>query len=130
MDQLAVEHGLAGGLRDFVILSILQDVQPKTQADLGQLAGVDKTTLTTVLDRLEEGGLVRRTLVPRNRRVRTPEITAKGEALRAQVEAVRHSVVERLGVPKEELDGLRAQLLRLDQDCEAAGFKLIGSCVR
>lgn len=130
MDRLAVERGLSGGLRDFVILSILHDEQPKTQADLGQLAGVDKTTLTSVLDRLEREGLVERRLVPCNRRVRTPVITDRGREVRASVESVRHSIVEGLGFPDVDLSALRELILKLDQACDAAGLKLSGSCVR
>jgi DNA-binding MarR family transcriptional regulator len=78
-DAIAVKNGLTGGLRDYMVLLFLATERPKTQSALGRLAGGDKTTLVGVLDRMEQEGFVERKLDPKNRRTRTPVLTAKGE---------------------------------------------------
>ena len=78
-------HGLQ--LRDHIVLSALHKSPDLTQLELGKAVGLDKTTLTSQLDRLERAGLVERRLDPRDRRARIPRITEAGEALRRQVAA-------------------------------------------
>jgi DNA-binding MarR family transcriptional regulator len=88
-DHIAVAHGMSGGLRDYIVLTLLLTARPNTQVELAVLAGVDKTTLMALLDRLEQEGLVERKLDPGNRRVRKPVATPKGEKLQAAVTAAR-----------------------------------------
>ena len=112
-----------------MVLVLLERDQPRTQVELGQRAGVDKTTLMAVLDRMEGQGLVERTLDPNNRRVRIPVATAKGRALQAKITAARRAAEEVPGMTASELNTLRKLLVRLDEACEAAGMKFTGSCV-
>jgi DNA-binding MarR family transcriptional regulator len=81
--EVAEQHGL--GLRDYIVLSALDKTPGLTQADLGRSLGLDKTTLMSQLDRLEQRGLVVRRSAPGDRRLRIPVITAAGETLRADV---------------------------------------------
>src|SRR5512138_852730 len=74
-------------MREYIILGAISAVPQLTQADLGKAIGLDKTTLTSQLDRLERNGLIERHLHPRDRRLRIPVITAAGAALCAQVGA-------------------------------------------
>lgn len=128
-DRVALSHGLAGGLRDYVVLVLLEQERPRTQVELGQLAGLDKTTLMAALDRLERAGLVERKLDPNNRRVRIPAITAEGTAVQEAITTARRAAEEVPGMTAKELQTLRKLLVRLDQACEAAGLKSSGSCV-
>ncbi|HEY1098118.1 MAG TPA: MarR family transcriptional regulator [Myxococcota bacterium] len=128
-DVVAVEHGLAGGLRDYVLLTLLAQRTPRTQVELGRSAGVDKTTLMAALDRLEADGLVERTLDPDNRRVRIPVATAKGLKIQASVTAARRAAEEVPGMSAADLRSLRKLLAQLDEACEAAGMTSSGSCV-
>lgn len=128
-DRVAREHGLAGGLRDYVVLLLLTREQPRTQALLGQLAGVDKTTLTAVLDRMERDGLIERRLDPNNRRVRIPVATPRGQRLQRTITASRRAAEEVPGMTAAEIRTLRKLLLRLDGACEASGMKFTGSCL-
>ena len=89
IDAIAVRNGLSGGLRDYIVLSLLEVERPKTQNELAELAGLDKTTLMGVLDRLEREGLVQRKLDPNNRRTRTPITTAKGKRVENAVTTER-----------------------------------------
>lgn len=83
--ERAEEHGLQ--LRDYIILSALHLTPNLTQVEVGKTLGLDKTTLMSQLDRLEQRHLVVRRNDPRDRRARIPEITEAGEAVRAEVAA-------------------------------------------
>ncbi|MDB4928029.1 MAG: transcriptional regulator [Myxococcaceae bacterium] len=128
-DRVALAHGLAGGLRDYVVLVLLQEERPRTQVELGQRAGLDKTTLMAALDRLERAGLVERQLDPGNRRVRIPTITPAGSTVREAIADARRAAEAVPGMTAKELQTLRKLLARLDRACEAAGMKSTGSCV-
>ncbi|MEV1072758.1 MarR family winged helix-turn-helix transcriptional regulator [Micromonospora parva] len=81
----AERHGLS--LRDHIVLSALHKTGDLTQVELGQALGMDKTTLTAEIDRLERMELVSRRVNPRDRRVRIVAITPKGDAARAAIAA-------------------------------------------
>ena len=52
LDQVAQVQGLTG-VRDWIVLSALIAGPGRTQPALGHALGLDKTTLTSLLDRLE-----------------------------------------------------------------------------
>lgn len=79
----AERYGLT--LRQHIVLSALHLSPGMTQVELGRAVGMDKTTLTGELDRLERRDLVVRTVDPRDRRARTLAVTDQGEHLRRQV---------------------------------------------
>ncbi|HEX4443888.1 MAG TPA: MarR family transcriptional regulator [Galbitalea sp.] len=64
-------------VREHVLLSVLSRTDV-SQLELGALARVDKSVLTTTIDALEEKGLVTREADPNDRRVRRPSLTAAG----------------------------------------------------
>jgi DNA-binding MarR family transcriptional regulator len=83
LDRLATEAGLSD-VRDWIVLACLTDGAQCTQLELSRLLGLDKTTLITVLDRLEQRDLIVRTADPSDRRVRIPRITTAGRQLQAR----------------------------------------------
>lgn len=118
----AERHGLT--LRDHIVLSALHKTASRlTQIELGQALGMDKTTLTAELDRLEKAGLVLRRPDPRDRRARIPVLTEKGDALRAQVavgaEAAEAAAVRPLVPSQTAL--LREALYRIIGDASDPG---------
>ncbi len=81
-DEIA-KHGIS--LRGQLILQALANEETqRTQLALGAMLGLDKTTLTSELDKLERVGLIMRIPDPNDRRVRTPMITDKGRELQKQ----------------------------------------------
>lgn len=110
MERVAHEHGV--GVRGHLVLSALTDAPGRTQLALGTALGLDKTTLTTVLDKLERHGLVVRRPDPADRRVRIPEITAAGREAQARVTpALRKAEAELLStLSPEEREMLRTIL--------------------
>lgn len=79
----AEKHGRS--LRDHIVLSALHKSPGLTQIALGRALGMDKTTLTSELDRLERAGLVERSVDPRDRRARVLALTAAGDEARRAV---------------------------------------------
>ncbi|KUN18229.1 MarR family transcriptional regulator [Streptomyces corchorusii] len=78
-DEVARRHGL--GVRDYVVLRTVAEGTPTSQLALGKDLGLDKTTLTAVLDRLEGAGLVVRRPSASDRRTRVCEATESGRDL-------------------------------------------------
>src|ERR671927_1450371 len=74
--------------------------------DLSGLLQLDPGTLSPLLKRLEAAGLLRRERDPRDQRNLALALTEKGTALREQAEKTPAGVVERLGLPIDELVGL------------------------
>jgi DNA-binding MarR family transcriptional regulator len=88
LDRAAVEMGL-NDVRDWLVLAALDDGRSRTQLELSRVVCVDKTTLISVLDRLEKQDLVVRTVDPTDRRVRIPQITTKGKRVYARFATAR-----------------------------------------
>ncbi|WDZ83897.1 MarR family winged helix-turn-helix transcriptional regulator [Micromonospora cathayae] len=119
--EKAEKHGLT--LRDYIVLSALRKSPGLTQGDLGRSLGLDKTTLMSQLDRLEQRGLIVRHSSPRDRRLRIPVITEEGEALRATVAdacaAVEDSALA--GFHHDQIQAFRHLLITLIGDSEDPG---------
>jgi DNA-binding MarR family transcriptional regulator len=94
LDRAAVEMGL-NDVRDWLVLAVLDDGQQRTQLELSRLVCVDKTTLISVLDRLEQQKLIVRTVSPHDRRVRIPQITAAGRRTYAKFAVARDAAESR-----------------------------------
>ena len=119
--EQAQRHGIQ--LRDHIVLSALHKTPNLTQVELGKALGLDKTTLMSQLDRLERMGLVVRRNDPRDRRARIPEITRKGNALRAKV-ATACDHVEAAAVDnfsQEQVQVLRRMLVEIIGDSDDRG---------
>ena len=114
LDRASRDHGLTDG-RDWLVLTALSDGARRTQLELARLLGIDKTTLTAVLDRLERGGLVVRRADPADRRARIPEATAAGREVHGAVARARDEVERDLlaDVPDDQEQQLRELLVRL-----------------
>jgi MarR family transcriptional regulator, transcriptional regulator for hemolysin len=74
-----------GSLGTWVVLSALSEVGGMTQAALAAHVRLEGATITHHVDRLEAAGLVRRTLVPGDRRVRRLELTDAGTELHGRL---------------------------------------------
>ncbi len=119
--EQAEKHGIQ--LRDYIVLSALHMTPNLTQVELGKALGLDKTTLMSQLDRLEEMGHVVRRGDPRDRRARIPEITRAGNALRAKVASACASVEAAAldGVSQHQVLKFRRMLFDIIGDSEDRG---------
>ncbi|MCE7007138.1 MarR family transcriptional regulator [Kibdelosporangium philippinense] len=115
MDAEANAHGTS--IRGQIVLSALaQNLgRPYSQLALGHALGVDKTTMTALLDKLERSGLVVRTPDPHDRRARIPVLTEAGRELQAKLYVQLKAVEEHSLAPlsPDEREVLRSLLRRI-----------------
>ena len=80
---------------------------------LGRRAGLEPSTMTGLLDRMERDGLVTRNIDPGDRRAQLVRLTRLGHDVKAPVEAVVTAVLDRVfaDISGRELDRTK-QLLR------------------
>ncbi len=127
LDGVAVAQGLTGGVRDWIVLSAVLDEPGRTQLALGHELGVDKSTLTSLLDRLEREGLVVRRADPRDRRARIPVVTDRGREVQERVARERERA--EAAVLSALRPGERALLRDLLDRLAGAGEGGPGSCM-
>ena len=130
LDQVARTCGLAG-VRDWIVLAALTAEPGRTQLALAYDLGLDKTTLTSLLDRLEAGGLIIRSLDPHDRRARIPELTDAGRRIQATVTRARDRAEAELlsAFSQDEQRLLRALLTRLAAGQAGGCLQAGGSCI-
>jgi DNA-binding MarR family transcriptional regulator len=135
LDEAARGHGLAGA-RDWLVLSAVADGPRQTQLALAHTLGLDKTTLTSLLDRLETRGLITRAADSRDRRARIPVLTPSGLQAQRRVALARDEAESAAlcGFSAAERDLLRDLLRRLAADPGESGgpgnsTKTSGSCI-
>lgn len=87
----------------------------KTQIQLADTCGLDKTTMVVTVDELEKAGLVERQMSPADRRARIIVVTSQGRAVNAKAAEVVERVYEDVlsTLPSRERDGFVAGLTRL-----------------
>jgi DNA-binding MarR family transcriptional regulator len=94
---------------------ITRSDEPPRMAELADRLGIVPRSVTTVVDALEQAGLVRREVDPRNRRAILLYLTERGAAVRAELREARRRAAEELFAPladadRETLAGLLARL--------------------
>jgi DNA-binding MarR family transcriptional regulator len=81
--------------------------------ELSGLLQLDPGTLSPLLKRLEAADLLRRERNPKDQRNLALALTDKGTALREQAEKIPAGIVERLGMPVDELMSLHGALTQV-----------------
>ncbi len=79
-----------------VLFSLKYKERPWTQSDLGRRLVVTRASVTSVLDKLEEKGLVQRSVVQGNRRIYHVDLTDKGRALLEEVEPLYRNDIHKV----------------------------------
>jgi MarR family transcriptional regulator, organic hydroperoxide resistance regulator len=97
----------------YLVLLALWDRSPQSVRELSQELQLEPATLSPLLKRLEATGLVSRQRSTSDERVLDVSLTEAGRAFRAEAEAIPPQVLDRLGVPAEELEALRDSLWRV-----------------
>ena len=108
-------------LAEMILLHALQH-QPLTIAEVGNMLCLSQSAASRAADRLVRDGLVSRQENPSDRRQKHLTLTPQGEALIAEVEAVRSRRLQRAiaTLSGEEHEHLRALLARLVATAEAS----------
>jgi len=106
----------------YLVMLALWEHSPLRVKDLGERLLLDPATLSPLLKRLEQQGLVTRARDAADERALALRLTDAGAALRAQAERVPGRVIERLGLTIDELEGIRdAVTTLLDASRHGAG---------
>ena len=81
--------------------------------ELGRKAGLEPSTMTGLIDRMERDGLVARSVDPKDRRAQQIRLTALGKDVEAPVRAVVAGVISNVftGISEKDLDQTK-KLLR------------------
>jgi DNA-binding MarR family transcriptional regulator len=105
----------------YLALLALWDRSPQSVRELGEELQLEPATLSPLLKRLESAGLVTRQRSTTDERVLDISLTKAGRELRAEAETIPPRVIERLGVPVEELEALRNSLRRVVEAARTPG---------
>jgi DNA-binding MarR family transcriptional regulator len=94
----------------YLVMLALWGRSPLSVTELSGMLALDPGTLSPLLKRLEAQGYVERRRVPGNERTLAVTLTDAGRALRTDAERIPPAIVERLGMPLEELMRLHGDL--------------------
>jgi DNA-binding MarR family transcriptional regulator len=105
----------------YLVMLALWQHAPLSVRELSQLLRLDPGTLSPLLKRLESNGYVHRERDPSDERSLAVTLTPGGKALRAEAERIPPAVVQRLGMPIEDLQHLHIVLTRVIAAANQAG---------
>lgn len=97
----------------YLVMLALWQHSPLSVRRLSELLQLDPGTLSPLLKRLEAIGYLRRERDPADERSLAITLTERGRELRADAERIPPAVVERLGMPIDELRTVHAALTRV-----------------
>ena len=104
-------HGLT--YPQFLVLVVLIRTGPSSIGDIGRATRLDHGTLTPLLRRMADRGLLRLERSPDDARSVTASLTADGEALRPVLHEAQCHLGEALGMTEPQVRRLQASLHRL-----------------
>ena len=107
-------------IRQFIVLTVLTETRPLSQQALGQMLGIDRTTMVALIDDLEKNGYARRERNPQDRRAYAVNLTPKGRATQKRAEKALEELDNALlaRFSHAEREQLRQLLLRVLSDAE------------
>lgn len=109
----------------YAVLQLLSPQQGKRLVDLATALLCERSTITRVVDRLEEAGLVQRQIDTEDRRSQRVVLTRKGDSLREEVRLIyEKSLQQRLNVLDGEEQLQLVALLRKLQESLGTGLAI------
>jgi len=121
VNRLLRENGHADiSVAFFAVLQALWENDRMSITDLGEKAQLEKSTMTSLIDRMEGVGLVRREDHPTDRRAYQICLTARGKELEQSLDEVVSRVYKHLtrGIAEEDLQKSIKVCKRLIQNAE------------
>ena len=104
----------------YLVLMVLWEEDGLSVKALGEKLYLDSGTLTPLLKRLEENGLLRRARAAHDERVVELFLTAEGKRLKKRAQEIPQEVICKIGVPLEKVLRLRDDVKVLFQHLKQA----------
>jgi DNA-binding MarR family transcriptional regulator len=121
VNRMVRENGHADiSVAYFAVLQALWEKDRMNITDLGEKAQLEKSTMTSLIDRMETAGLVRREDHPTDRRAYQICLTPRGKELEKKLDEVVSRVYKHLtrGISEEDLQKAIKVCKRLIQNAE------------
>jgi len=97
----------------FLVMILLWETDDQTVNGIGGQLGLESSTLTPLLKRLEKAGLVTRVRDAEDERRVRVALTEAGDALRKEAKGIGTCVAQATGMPEAELKSLLLDLRKL-----------------
>ncbi|WP_415856572.1 MarR family winged helix-turn-helix transcriptional regulator [Sinomonas sp. G460-2] len=104
----------------YLVMLALWERSPRTVRDISDALLLEPATVTPVLKRLEEGGLVTRSRQAGNERALDVALTPAGRELRNRALAVPVTMMERLNISREDAQELHRSMMTLIAAAQAS----------
>ena len=97
----------------YLVMLCLWENSPRTVRNISEALAQDPPTISPLLRRLESAGLITRRRAEGNERALAVELTPAGAALRDEALSVPGTMMERLGLTREQVGELHASMMGL-----------------
>jgi MarR family transcriptional regulator, organic hydroperoxide resistance regulator len=104
----------------YLVMLVLWDKAELPVKTIGEQLDLDSGTLSPLLKRLEQNGLIKRTRDSRDERQVIVSLTPKGQAMRGEINTIMSSIGEAIGCTLEEMGAMREMLTRLRGNLNAS----------
>jgi len=109
----------------YIVMLVLWQEDGLTVRALGKQLHLNSGTLTPMLKRMEQAGLVRRSRDKKDERLVRTELTQAGRDLRARAQHIPCTVAEAIGLPTDKLAQIKDELQGIRQSLEAGAAILV-----
>jgi DNA-binding MarR family transcriptional regulator len=107
LDKLGLTHP------QYLVMLCLWESSPRSVRDISDALAQEPATISPLLRRLETAGFITRQRVPGDERTLAVRLTPQGAALRQQALAVPGTMMDRLGLTREQVTHLHAAMMDL-----------------
>jgi DNA-binding MarR family transcriptional regulator len=107
LEQLGLTHP------QYLVMLCLWESSPRTVRNISEALAQEPATISPLLRRLETAGLITRQRVDGNERALAVGLTPAGAELRKRALAVPGTMMERLGLTREQVGQLHASMMGL-----------------
>jgi DNA-binding MarR family transcriptional regulator len=97
----------------YLVMLSLWESSPRTVRNISEALAQEPATISPLLRRLEGAGLITRHRMDGNERALAVDLTASGVALRQEALAVPGTMMDRLGLTRDEVAQLHASMVAL-----------------
>ncbi|PZM17327.1 MarR family winged helix-turn-helix transcriptional regulator [Rhizobium tubonense] len=104
----------------YLVMLVLWEKRRLPVKAIGEQLDLDSGTLSPLLKRLEQNGLIGRTRDPRDERQVIVSLTETGSAMKSEVDGIMTAIGDAAGCSMEEMGSLRERLHQLRSNLTAA----------